>query len=98
MKFTNDELGCSFEIADRPTVRQQLLYWDLIRVEADGDPTTARLWQGVARLVTNWQCAALPDPATDLDAMTDPTQARVVAWAALRVFVHFNALTDLPKA
>jgi hypothetical protein len=98
MKYTNDQLGCSFDLPDRPTVRQQLVYWDAIRADSTEEPTLIRLWAGVAKLADNWDCAALPDPSVSLDDLDNPSQTQVVTWAGLKAFGHFNALEDLPKA
>ena len=98
MEYTNEKLGCSFGVPDRPTVRQQLAYWSNIRAFEEDAPTIIRLWLGVAGIVQDWACEALPDPKTSLDDIDNPTQTLVVQWAALQVFSHFNKLADLPKA
>jgi hypothetical protein len=96
MNFTNDQLGCSFSVPDRPTVRQQLQYFALVK-ESRGKEQFERMWEGAKALISDWKCEALPDFQASLDDLTDPTQAQIVIWAGLQVLGHYNRLEDLPK-
>lgn len=96
MKFTNEKLGCSFEVPDRPTVRQRL-EWMGTTANADGEQLFIRYWDGLQRLLTGWECAALPDVTVPIDEMTDPAQAQIVMWAGTAVLRHMLGLEDVPK-
>ena len=93
MKFERE--GCTFEVPDRPTVRQQLEYFSATAGTA-GNQMLVRFWMGAREVITNWECEALPDIKVDLDDLTDPTQTDIIIWAGLQVKTHFNSLEDLP--
>jgi hypothetical protein len=95
MKFANEELKTTFEVPDRPTVRQQLAYY-----AARSDYDTNRLesgWYGARALMQNWQSEIMPDMMTDLESLTNPSQTRLILWAGVEVFKFFMALEDMPK-
>lgn len=94
--FANEKLGCSFDVPDRPTVRQQLAWFGEVQ-EAQGKETFARYWEGAKTVMENWQCEALPDPQVSLDAMDNPSQARIVMWVGGVVMLHMAKLEDVPK-
>ena len=94
MEYKNEKLGCSFELPDRPTVRQQLAFYSTLRQWKE-DPPEVQCWEAGKKILTHWECAALPDPLTSLDEMTNPTQVRVITWAGWTLFGHFNKLEDL---
>jgi hypothetical protein len=96
MKFENADLGCSFSVPDRPTVRQQLQYYSQVR-DTRGKEQYERMWAGAQALIADWQCPDLPDPNASLDEMTNPSQALIIIWAGGMVYRHFNALEDVPK-
>lgn len=96
MKFERDEPKCSFEIPDRPTVRQQLEYFSAT-AGAAGNQMLIRFWAGALQLVTKWECEALPDYKTGLDDMTDPKQADIIIWAGIQVKNFMSTLDDVPK-
>jgi hypothetical protein len=96
MEYTNEKLGCSFTLPDKVTVRQQLRYYAAVTTERD-EPTQVQMWAGVGVLAEDWKCEALPDPKTSMDDMTNPVQARIVAWAGLAVFRHVDSLEDVPN-
>jgi len=95
MRYENRELHVSFELPDRPTVRQQLR-WRGETVSMPGAELFEKLWAGARQLITAWECDAVGIDA-DLDALTDPAAAQIVEWVGLQVFTHMRALEDLPK-
>lgn len=95
MEFTNEKLGCSFTIPDRPTVRQQLAYYSEIAGVPDNE-RLERYWIGARGWIQSWKCDALPDYKADLETLTNPTQAQILLWAGLQVFGYFNQLEDIP--
>lgn len=94
MKFERE--NCNFEIPDRPTVRQQILYFGaatgLERIDS-----MLRYWEGAKQLIQKWECEVMPDYKISLDELTDPTQAQIVMWAGLQVVQYMNGLDDIPK-
>lgn len=98
MKFENEKLGCSFEIPDKLTVRQQLTFWQSVSdAEASAGSFSARNWEAGQPLIVNWQCEVLPDRTASLDEMTDPKQAQVVSWASNQIVMYIVGLDGLPK-
>lgn len=96
MKFENEKLGCSFEVPDRPNVRQQL-GWFSEMSETVNQTQFERYWEAGKTLIENWQCDVLPDPSVSLDEMTNPIQTQVVIWAGLQIVGHMNRLEDIEK-
>lgn len=96
MEFTHDTNNCKFTIPDRPTVKQQLS-WYSAAMWRDPAETLARYWEGAKQLIQKWESADLPDFKVDLESVSNPTQANIVIWAALRVKHHMDELEDLPK-
>ena len=94
--FENKELGASFDVPDSLTVRQQLAYTS----EATHSKS-AELWECYWRaalvVMQNWQCDLLPEVNVDLDKVTNPKVARLMLWVGSEVYVHINALGDVPK-
>ena len=93
MKFERE--GCTFEVPDRPNVRQQLEYFSAT-AGAAGNQLLIRFWMGARELITNWECEALPDYMADIESLTNPSQAEILTWAGLQVKTFFNNLEDLP--
>lgn len=96
MDLKNEQLGVSFTIPTRPTVRQQLEYLSEAG-NARGREMWLRYWAGAVMLITNWVCEALPDPNVDLDSITDTKQTGIIMWAAIEVYRHMNSLDTIPK-
>ena len=96
MEYKNEKLGCSFEVPDKVTVRQQLRYFSAVGTEKD-EPTFVQMWPGVGVLAENWQCELLPDPKVSLDDITNPEQVRIVVWAGTTVFRHIDKLENVPN-
>lgn len=96
MKFERDEPKCSFEIPDRPTVRQQLEYFSATAGTA-GNQMLVRFWAGAMQLLSNWKCEVMPDHKTNIDELTNPSQTSVIIWAGLQVKGYMDALDDIPK-
>jgi len=96
MDFKNDELGCSFSVSDRPTVRQQLAYvGGVMRSQAD-DEHILNNWKRALPLITGWKCDAMPDTEIDLETVTDPKITHIVLWAGTQVYVHMSDLERVP--
>ena len=92
MRYENESLGAAFDIADKFTVREQLAFRSRI-AEAAGESAFVRYWQAALTVVTNWTCAALPDPAAlDLDNESDGRLADLVQWTANTVAGHMQGL------
>lgn len=90
MKFTNDELGCSFEVIDRPTVRQQLAYrWAQGRASGWED-----YWQATKPLITAWECKGMTKIDDDLDSLTDTNIASAIMWSCAQVVTHMNGIEE----
>jgi hypothetical protein len=95
MKFDNEKLGCSFEIPDKPTVRQQLAYNWIIATENEADGM-GKHWRAAQPLITGWKCETLPDVKVNLDTVTDTAITTIISWAALSVFQRMTSLEDIP--
>lgn len=96
MKFEREEPQCSFEIPDRPTVRQQLEYFSAT-AGAAGNQMLIRFWAGATQIITKWECEVLPDYKASLDDLTSPKQTDIIVWAGVQVRNFFNTLDDVPK-
>jgi hypothetical protein len=94
MQFKND--NCTFEIPDRPTVRQQLMFFGAASGVNPND-AMLRYWEGAKVLISKWESKVIPDYKISLDDMTDPTQAQIIIWAGLEVLKFMNQLEDIPK-
>jgi len=94
MKFERED--CTFEIPDRPTVRQQLLFFGAASGVSSND-AMLRYWEGAKALIVKWESKVIPDYKISLDDMTDPTQAQLIIWAGLEVLKFMNSLEDIPK-
>lgn len=96
MLYTNEELGCSFELPERVTVRQQLTYITDLNAH-EGEPGVIQMWEAGRKLIQDWRCEVMPDPAASLDELFDMKAARVVTWAGLTVMRHMQGLDNVPK-
>jgi hypothetical protein len=94
MLFERDD--CKFEIPDRPTVRQQMMYIGKTSGGADG-LYPLRFWDGARALITEWKCEKFPNKDADLDSVDDPVIADILLWAGLQVWTHISSLEELPK-
>ena len=94
--FENEELGLRFTVPEHPTVRQQL-QWRASTGSGEIDDIYLRLWRGVRKLIGEWECEAVPDPAAlNIDEVTNPTVTRIVAWACEQTNLHMTGLEDVP--
>lgn len=90
--YDNAELGVSFDVADRFTVREQLAYRSRL-AEGAGQPGYVRHWLAAPSVVTGWQCDLIPDMAAfDLDAATDARAVDIIQWTANTVAAHMFGL------
>ena len=94
MILKNDELKTTFEVPDRPTYKQALLYWQ--HVEQVNPAMYERLWPGVCVLATGWQ-SPIPLDADLLEREASAEGMAIVKWASLAVFSHMFALREIPK-
>lgn len=94
MKFEREE--CTFEIPDRPTVRQQLLYFGAAG-GVDKNDAMLRYWEGAKQLIQKWDCKVMPDYKISLDDLTDTSPTQIIIWAGLEVLQFMNKLEDIPK-
>ena len=95
MEFKNEQLGASFKLPERITVRQQLAYYSEAAL-AFGDEFLVRLWKGARTLIQDWQCEGVPLDI-DIETDTNPKAASVMIWAAMRVKNYMDSLDELPK-
>lgn len=114
--FVNEALGISFTLPSRLTVREHLAfrtrlnsYFSTLNVEVgdDGEPVQAveedvysPYWTAGLRMIADWQCDYLPDPAAlDLDEETDIRVARAVIWTANTIASHVTVISGetVPK-
>lgn len=99
MEIKNDDLGYSFHLPERLTVRQQL------QIRSGLGPgflyenvDYARLWKVSLPYLENWQCALIPDPEkVDLDTETNPQVADIVSSVGMAVFMHSRKQADVEK-
>ena len=97
MRYENEVLGVSFEIAEQFTVREQLAFRAAV-ASAAGETNYVRYWQAAQTLVTEWACELVPEPESlDLDAVYDTRVADVVQWTANTVAGHMLKLEMPPK-
>jgi hypothetical protein len=96
MEYKSDDFGVSFTVADKVTVRRQLIYFSEA-ARATGKELFERLWLGARTVIEDWQCEAMPDIDTDLDSLTDPRAAAAVTWAGIQVQNHMDGLERIPK-
>lgn len=85
-----------FALPAHPTVRQQLEYFSRYHATRD-EPIYLRLWHSATILISEWQCAVLPDLHIDLDKITEAEATTVIMWAGNLVLNYINDLETLPK-
>ncbi|CUS06429.1 protein of unknown function (plasmid) [Candidatus Promineifilum breve] len=95
--YANEELGVEFDIADRFTVREQLVFRGKV-AESFGESVFVRYWMAGQTVIQAWSCDAVADMAAlDLDATDNMNVAEIVAWTANTVAGHMNRLETPPK-
>lgn len=96
-RLSNDDLGVSFEIPDRFTVREQLAFRSRIAGTA-GDVALIRYWHAAISVISDWQCELVPDPAAlDMDTEASVQVADIVQWTANAVAGHMAGIDTPPK-
>lgn len=97
-KFDHPEYDVSFELPEKPTVRQ-LLEYDGFELGAS-QPLYPRLWAAAGCVIQDWHCEPTPDTAEleekeqiplvnvgmSLDAAATENQLDIIKWASLAVF------------
>lgn len=97
MRYENEAMAVSFEIAERFTVREQLAYRAAV-VAAVGETGYVRYWQAAQTIITDWTCELVPDPAAlNLDEVYDVAIADLIQWTANTVAGHMIGLETPPK-
>lgn len=94
--FRNDEANASFQVRERPTVRQQLAYIGKVTSTPDG-MLFLRWWNGALDLIEKWECDIFPDHKTDLDKVTNPKVTSLLIWAGLQVQNLMGGLDEIEK-
>lgn len=95
MEFTNEEPRVRFTVVDRPTVRQQLAFWDA--VQKDGIVRPEQYWNGLRIILEEWDCPCMPDHDADLGELIDPEVTRVILWSGRQGLLHMAGLDEVPK-
>ncbi len=96
-RFDRAEPDAHFALPARPTVKQQLEYFSRY-ADTRSDPMYLRLWSSAQVLISEWQCALLPDlKKADLSKITDPAVTTIVMWAGNAVLQYMGDLESLPK-
>lgn len=95
MEYKNEDLGVSFTLPDKLTVRKQMEYFSSAGL-AHGKQLFERYWQGATAIIENWQCDVMKLDV-NLDEATDPKVAQIIIWSGLRVREYIDSLNDLPK-
>lgn len=95
MKFEDKELGASFSLPDKPTLKQYLQYDSMVEVLGNGRYLYERLWAGLQVLAQGWQCETCP---LDIDLDSAGVEALpVIKWAGLACWSYMQAQKELPK-
>jgi len=90
-------LDAKFDLPDSLTVRQQLAIAHKIASTAR-DSLILAWWEITKTHMTNWQSAAIPDPAViDLDTDTRREVAEIIFWCANATAGWYTELGELEK-
>lgn len=93
MKYTNDDLGVSFSLPDKLTVRQQLAF----AMSWNTDDYVSALDAGKSH-ITEWECDSIPDIQTaDIDALYEMGQTKIIMWVITSILRHMQGLGNVPK-
>ena len=96
--YKNEKLGVKFDVPDKITVRQQLVYRGKVFRNLNKDDFFIVAWDGAASLIEKWECDLIPDIAAfDIDKTTDPRQSLILFWAGDTVAGHMLELENIPK-
>ena len=94
------ELGASFELPEKISVKQSLQFWAGWR-QADemGDMVVVERWKLVNRLglLTNWKCEYFADPKQSLDDAEDARIADVIIRAVAAILTYMIGLRNVEK-
>lgn len=94
MQLEHPEYKTTFELPDKPTVRQILEYEEAI--ERPGVAMYERLWPGAKKLIQNWKSETV-QLDVDLEGDYTPEITAVIKWASLAVFSWHLELKEVPK-
>lgn len=95
MDIKREDLGLSFIVPDRPTVRD-LLKYDSAIADYQGATMFERLWEGAKVIVKDWQCEDCPLDI-DIDSADNIQVAEIIKTTGLIVFGHLQAARSVPK-
>ena len=96
-EYSDDKLGVSFSLPDKPNVRQQLRFKSEIAFSSNADKME-RMWFGALEIMSDWQCEAIPEPlAVDFAKETDPKVADIITYVASTTSGHMMRLGLIPK-
>lgn len=96
MKFENTGLQTTFDVLDKPTVRQWLAYDGAVEMRM-GLTTYERLWSGVQAIIKpeHWHSPISLD--VDLDSAQDHIAVEIIKWAGLNLFSFMLNLRNIEK-
>jgi hypothetical protein len=99
--ITNEKLGLSFTLPDKPTV-YQILIFDSKLSESLRQPQFLKLWETAKTVISDWQCEALPDYKTPLDSINGEDDdmnkiARVIEFVGAQAIAWRNELDLVSK-
>ena len=96
-EYKNDDLGVSFEIPDKITVRKQLAFYSAASAFS-GEMQYGRYWAAAMAVIENWKSELIPDPAKlDMDDESNPSIATAIIWVSNTAIAHLNRLEAVPK-
>lgn len=96
MKYKTE--GCSLEVPDVITVRQQLQYTGTVSFVSENKDRLIAWWEAAKTVIDKWECEAMPDYIDfDIDASEDPEHTKIIGWVASTIWTHMNSLKEIPK-
>lgn len=96
--YENDDLGVSFRLPEKMTVRQQLTVRERVWGTLDDAPAAVRFWESMLPMVMDWESEDYPDPASiDIDTEDDLKATNIILWASARMADYFMDRGLVPK-
>lgn len=96
----NEELGFSFKLPEAATVLQILRY-DSRRLEAGDAPAFIVLWECAKTVMSDWQCARLPNMNVNLETLDNAPdaalQVRIIEAVGITVSAWRRGLDTVSK-
>lgn len=94
------ELGASFQLPEKITVRMHLRFWAGWRhAEEIPDFVVIKRWETIVGLgfLTEWKCDYFPDPKVGLDEVDDPKIADLIVRVVASVYQYMLELRAIEK-